>query len=99
MFPLHRTTGGPAWSSLAPAVAWIFPEPGRLPGSSSTWSRSGSWTPPAWVLVGGLRRVRACGGSLDLICTQQRVLKIVKITGLAEVFGIYATVGQALAAV
>jgi anti-sigma B factor antagonist len=50
------------------------------------------------VLVGGLKRVRAHDGSLDLVCTQQRILKILKITGLTEVFGIYATVDQAIAA-
>jgi anti-sigma B factor antagonist len=49
------------------------------------------------VLVGGLRRVRAHDGSLDLVCTQQRILKILKITGLTEVFGIYETVDQAIA--
>jgi anti-sigma B factor antagonist len=50
------------------------------------------------VLVGGLKRVRARDGSLDLVCTQQRILKILKITGLTEVFGIYETVDQAIAA-
>jgi anti-sigma B factor antagonist len=50
------------------------------------------------VLVGGLKRVRAHDGSLDLVCTQQRILKIFRITGLTEVFGIYATVDQAIAA-
>jgi len=50
------------------------------------------------VLVGGLKRVRAHDGSLDLVCTQQRILKILKITGLTEVFGIYKTVDQAIAA-
>ena len=50
------------------------------------------------VLVGGLRRVRAHDGSLDLVCTREPILKILKITGLTEVFGIYATVGQAIAA-
>ena len=50
------------------------------------------------VLVGGLKRVRAHDGSLDLVCTQQRILKIVRITGLTEVFGIYQTVDQAIAA-
>ena len=50
------------------------------------------------VLVGGLKRVRAHDGSLDLVCTQQRILKIFKITGLTEVFGIYQTVDQAIAA-
>jgi anti-sigma B factor antagonist len=50
------------------------------------------------VLVGGLKRVRAHDGSLDLVCTQQRILKIFRITGLTEVFGIYQTVDQAIAA-
>ena len=42
--------------------------------------------------------MRAHNGSLDLVCTQQRILKILKITGLTEVFGIYDTVDQAIAA-
>ena len=50
------------------------------------------------VLVGGLKRVRAHDGSLDLVCTQQRILKIFRITGLTEVFCIYQTVDQAIAA-
>ncbi len=50
------------------------------------------------VLVGGLKRVRAHNGSLDLVCTQQRILKIFKITGLTKVFGIYQGVDQAIAA-
>src|SRR5689334_6161538 len=50
------------------------------------------------VLVGGLRRVRAHDGSLDLVCTQQRILRIFRVTGLTEVFGIYETVDQAIAA-
>ena len=33
------------------------------------------------VLVGGLKRVRAHDGSLDLVCTQERILKIFRITG------------------
>ena len=40
------------------------------------------------VLVGGLKRVRAHDGSLDLVCTQERMLKIFRITGLTKVFGI-----------
>ena len=50
------------------------------------------------VLVGGLNRVRAHGGSLDLVCTQERILKIFRITGLTKVFGIHQTVDQAIAA-
>ena len=38
------------------------------------------------VLVGGLKKVRAHDGSLELECTQERLLKIFRITGLAKVF-------------
>ncbi len=50
------------------------------------------------VLVGGLKRVRAHDGSLDLVCTQERILKIFRVTGLTKVFGIHETVEQAIAA-
>ena len=49
------------------------------------------------VLVGGLKRVRAHDGSLDLVCTQERILKIFRITGLTNVFAIHDTVDQAIA--
>jgi anti-sigma B factor antagonist len=49
------------------------------------------------VLVGGLKRVRAHDGSLDLVCTQERILKIFRITGLTKVFGIHDTVDEATA--
>jgi anti-sigma B factor antagonist len=42
--------------------------------------------------------VRAHDGWLDLVCTQERILKIFKITGLTKVFGIHQTVDQAIAA-
>lgn len=48
------------------------------------------------VLVGAMKRVRAHHGSLDLVCT--RHLKILQITGLTKVFGIYETADQAIAA-
>jgi anti-sigma B factor antagonist len=50
------------------------------------------------VLIGGLNRVQAHDGSLDLVCTQERILKIFKITGLTKVFAIHQTVDQAIAA-
>jgi anti-sigma B factor antagonist len=50
------------------------------------------------VLVGGLKRVRAHDGWLDLVCTRERILNIFRITGLTQVFGIYQTVDQAIAA-
>jgi anti-sigma B factor antagonist len=49
------------------------------------------------VLVGGLKKVRAHGGSLQLICTQERLLKIFRITGLAKVFTIHASAEAAFA--
>jgi anti-sigma B factor antagonist len=51
------------------------------------------------VLVGGLKRVRAHEGSLRLVCTQERILKIFRITGLTKVFPIHDSVEEAVAAV
>jgi anti-sigma B factor antagonist len=50
------------------------------------------------VLVGGLKRVRAHDGSLRLVCTQERILKIFRITGLTKVFPIHDTVAAAVEA-
>jgi anti-sigma B factor antagonist len=50
------------------------------------------------VLVGGLKRVRAHEGWIDLVSTQGRILRIFRITGLNKVFSIYDTVAQAAAA-
>jgi len=50
------------------------------------------------VLVGGLKRVRAHDGSLRLVCTQERILKIFRITGLTKVFPIHESVSEAVAA-
>ncbi|MGN6252371.1 MAG: STAS domain-containing protein [Marmoricola sp.] len=49
------------------------------------------------VLVGGLKKVRAHDGSMELICGQDRLLKIFRITGLAKVFTIYPSEADALA--
>lgn len=48
------------------------------------------------VLVGGLKKVRAHDGSLQLVCTQDRLLKIFRITGLAKVFVIHDSAEAAL---
>jgi anti-sigma B factor antagonist len=48
------------------------------------------------VLVGGLKRVRAHDGSLSLVCDEERILKIFRITGLTKVFPIFATVDEAV---
>ena len=50
------------------------------------------------VLVGGLKKVRAHDGSLQLICNQDRLLKIFRITGLAKVFTIHDSEASALGA-
>lgn len=50
------------------------------------------------VLVGGLKKVRAHDGSLELICNQERLLKIFRITGLSKVFMIHPSIESALAA-
>lgn len=49
------------------------------------------------VLVGGLKRVRTLNGSLQLVCSQERVLKVFRITGLTKVFAIHDSIEQALA--
>jgi len=48
------------------------------------------------VLVGALKKTRAHGGSLELVCNNDRLLKIFKITGLAKVFTIHPSVEDAL---
>jgi anti-sigma B factor antagonist len=42
--------------------------------------------------------VRAHDGSLDLVCPQQRLLKIFRTTGLTKAFGIHQTMAQAITA-
>jgi anti-sigma B factor antagonist len=50
------------------------------------------------VLVGGLNRVRGHRGSLCLVCPQERILKVFRITGLTGVFPIHPDLHSALAA-
>lgn len=50
------------------------------------------------VLVGGLKRLRALGGTLVLVCAQARILKIFQITGLDGIFTIVPTEEAAVAA-
>jgi anti-sigma B factor antagonist len=50
------------------------------------------------VLVGGLKKVRAHAGSMELVCSQDRLLKIFRITGLAKVFTIHDSEAAALGA-
>ena len=48
------------------------------------------------VLVGGLKRVRNHEGTLQLVCTQEKILKIFRITGLTKVFPIHSSVDEAV---
>lgn len=48
------------------------------------------------VLVGALKRVRAHGGSLGLVCNQPQILKVFEVTRLTRVFDLYETVEQAI---
>jgi anti-sigma B factor antagonist len=50
------------------------------------------------VLVGRLKQIRLNDGSMRLVCSHDRVLKVFVITGLDKVFAIYPTVGEAVAA-
>ncbi len=49
------------------------------------------------VLVGSLKRVRAHDGALRLVCTQEKILKVFRITGLTKVFPIFGSLPQAIA--
>ncbi len=49
------------------------------------------------VLVGGLKRVKHHDGELGIICGQEKILRIFRITGLTKVFPIYASRDEVLA--
>lgn len=49
------------------------------------------------TLVSGLNRAVQFGGKLTLVCDQERILKLFRITGLDTVFTIRPTVEDALA--
>jgi anti-sigma B factor antagonist len=49
------------------------------------------------VLVAGLKKVREHDGSLELVCHQERLLKIFRMTGLMNVFVVHDTAEAALA--
>lgn len=48
------------------------------------------------VLVGRLKRTRLQEGSLRLVCTVPRILRVFEITGLNQVLSVYADAGEAL---
>ena len=49
------------------------------------------------ALVAGLNLAREVGGSLTLACPQERLVRLLRITGLDEVFVVHATMADALA--
>lgn len=50
------------------------------------------------ALVGGLKRLREAGGSLTLVITAPRILRLFQITGLTKVLAIHPTVAEAITA-
>lgn len=48
------------------------------------------------VLVGALKKVRTLGGDLQLIISQEKILKVFRITALTQVFTIHATLEESL---
>ena len=50
------------------------------------------------ALIGGLRRVREDGGSLVLVISTPRILRVFQLTGLTRAFVIHDTVAGAISA-
>jgi anti-sigma B factor antagonist len=50
------------------------------------------------VLVGALRRLRTAGGELSLVCSNEKLLKIFRITALDRVFTLHGSVQAATTA-
>ncbi len=50
------------------------------------------------VLVGRLKLVRNNSGWLRIVCSNDRILRVFRITGLDKVFGIHDSLEEALAA-
>ena len=46
------------------------------------------------VLVGGLKRVKNHEGELGVICSQEKIVRIFRITGLTKVFKMYKSVDE-----
>ena len=47
------------------------------------------------ALIGGRRRAFAMGGSLSLVCAEEQMLKLFRITGLDKVFAIFPSLAAA----
>ena len=51
------------------------------------------------VLVSGAKRVRPRNGNLDIVCSDENIIRIFEITGLDRIFGIYPSRVEAIQAV
>ena len=49
------------------------------------------------VLVGALKKVRTLGGDLALVISEEKILKVFRITALTQVFSIHPSLDEALA--
>lgn len=49
------------------------------------------------VLIGGLKRARAAGGGLVLAAAPEKVLRVLRITGVARVLPVFETLPEAFA--
>ncbi len=50
------------------------------------------------VLVSGAKRVRPRNGNLDIVCTDENIIRIFEITGLDRIFGMYSSRSEAIEA-
>ncbi len=50
------------------------------------------------ALIGGIRRIRDAGGSVEVVCDRPAVLRLLHTTGFDRIVGVSATVDEALAA-
>ena len=74
-------TAAPIGADVVRLVAtYVSPEGNPLANTSCTG---------LGVLIGGLKRVREHGGSVNLVCTNPQIKKIFDITGLVKIFGIF----------
>jgi anti-sigma B factor antagonist len=46
------------------------------------------------ILVGALKRMRQADGVLHVVCDSEPVLKILRVTGLVDVFGVVASLDE-----
>ena len=50
------------------------------------------------ALIGGLKRARSAGGSLDVVCAQPRLRELFKLTDLDKIFSLHESLADHVAA-